>query len=420
MVVRHGARTPLTPKYWDGASWFPGKDCGQLYQAVRLDLSSADGGPVSPSTHNQRQIDTVLPGGCSKGALTHMGQQQAKDLGGWLRHRYTSQFPFLDPTFQAGTLRARTTAFERTKDTLRGVLTGLYPELASSSFSVTTSGDHDEILYGNTSKCKRLAALMKTAVAKQKELQAKDGQVEALQQRVRAALKLEPDHQTAFVELYDALSCLRFHGKAMAAEFTPELMKQIEVQASRVMRAVEAPSGADHDAREMLQLTAGPLIALIQDNMQQATGSRSAPDAGPRMQFYSAHDTTIMPLLQILAQGSDSWPPYLADIIFELWTPSQQQHKGSWFSGWLSGSANNEPVVRVLYLGKAVQLPGARLAGGTQMPLSAFVDKVLKPYSLTGQDYDRACDLPEEQQPQHVPQIPPQGQASSNDSVQGL
>lgn len=52
-------------------------------------------------------------------------------------------------------------------------------------------------------------------------------------------------------------------GKPMAEGITPELYSQIEVQASRVMRAVEAPAGADQHAREVLQLTAGPLIALV-------------------------------------------------------------------------------------------------------------------------------------------------------------
>lgn len=49
----------------------------------------------------------------------------------------------------------------------------------------------------------------------------------------------------------------------MPAEVTPELFKQIEIQASRVMRAVEAPAEPDQHAREMLQLTAGPLVALV-------------------------------------------------------------------------------------------------------------------------------------------------------------
>lgn len=49
----------------------------------------------------------------------------------------------------------------------------------------------------------------------------------------------------------------------MPAEITPELFKQIEVQASQNMRAVEAPAGDDQYAREILQLTAGPLVALV-------------------------------------------------------------------------------------------------------------------------------------------------------------
>ena len=73
-----------------------------------------------------------------------------------------------------------------------------------------------------------------------------------------------------------------------------------------------------------------------------------------------------MPLLQMLGQGSDTWPPYLADIIIELWQPSEQQQKQSWWSGWF-GNSKREPTVRVLYLGKAVRLPGAKQANGESL-----------------------------------------------------
>lgn len=44
----------------------------------------------------------MLPGGCTKGELTLLGQQQALDVGAWLRRRYVEQLGFLPPTAAAG------------------------------------------------------------------------------------------------------------------------------------------------------------------------------------------------------------------------------------------------------------------------------------------------------------------------------
>lgn len=46
-------------------------------------------------------------------------------------------------------------------------------------------------------------------------MQAKQAEVQALQQKIRTAMDLEPNHEVAFVELHDALSCLLFHGAAL-------------------------------------------------------------------------------------------------------------------------------------------------------------------------------------------------------------
>ncbi len=43
------------------------------------------------------QAHVVYDGGCRKGELTRLGQQQARDLGAWLRGRYTSYYGFLPP-----------------------------------------------------------------------------------------------------------------------------------------------------------------------------------------------------------------------------------------------------------------------------------------------------------------------------------
>ena len=65
-------------------------------------------------------------------------------------------------TLQEGSIAGRTTNFARTKATLRGILTGLYPEAADVAVPIVTASDEDEILYSNVKSCARLGAILKT------------------------------------------------------------------------------------------------------------------------------------------------------------------------------------------------------------------------------------------------------------------
>ena len=55
-LCRHGARTPLSDLYWDGARFETGRDCGQLAQQAHIALHDASGGLAAPSKHNQQQV----------------------------------------------------------------------------------------------------------------------------------------------------------------------------------------------------------------------------------------------------------------------------------------------------------------------------------------------------------------------------
>ena len=74
-------------------------------------------------------------------------------------------------------MAGRTTNFERTKATLQGVLTGLYPE--ADGVPIVTAGDHDEILYANVKACKRLGPLLKSRLAAAKGLSVLGSQPDA-------------------------------------------------------------------------------------------------------------------------------------------------------------------------------------------------------------------------------------------------
>eukprot|EP00879_Flechtneria_rotunda_P022167 GHRR01023390.1.p1 GENE.GHRR01023390.1~~GHRR01023390.1.p1 ORF type:complete len:166 (+),score=43.24 GHRR01023390.1:140-637(+) len=103
VVFRHGARTPLTDAsyLWEGHEW---NVCGCAYKAVPLQLLDIHGGPATTNAHDQKQMSTVLPGGCSKGQLTQVGQLQALELGYWLRQQYIDTHSFLPASYTPGEL----------------------------------------------------------------------------------------------------------------------------------------------------------------------------------------------------------------------------------------------------------------------------------------------------------------------------
>ena len=139
------------------------------------------------------QAARVLPGGCTKGELTLLGQRQAIDTGAWLRERYVDQLSFLPPTATAGAVSGRhvgiaacsllsywrmhsaaclcmqkswwslhagrTTNYRRTVATLGYLVAGLY-ESADAAIHVVTATELDEILFGNAKACEQLARLM--------------------------------------------------------------------------------------------------------------------------------------------------------------------------------------------------------------------------------------------------------------------
>ena len=56
LCSRHGARTPLTDAYWEGATWDKGTDCGEAFEALKISVRDLDGGPRPPATHDAAQV----------------------------------------------------------------------------------------------------------------------------------------------------------------------------------------------------------------------------------------------------------------------------------------------------------------------------------------------------------------------------
>ena len=48
-------------------------------------------------------------------------------------------------------------------------------------------------------------------------------------------------------------------------------------------------------------------------------GTILLPTSNYKMMLFSAHDTTMAPLLMVLGLSDDKWPDFAADLAFELY-----------------------------------------------------------------------------------------------------
>lgn len=95
-------------------------------------------------------------------------------------------------------------------------------------------------------------------------------EVAQLQRGIQAALGLPAESVVAFVELHDALTTLRFHGKPLPAGLTPEMLAGIETEATRRFAQICAPQPVGPDPVDLLRLSLGQLINLLLERMDAA------------------------------------------------------------------------------------------------------------------------------------------------------
>lgn len=123
--------------------------------------------------------------------------------------------------------------------------------------------------------------------------------------------------------------------------------------------------------RESLQLSVGPLLHMLVDNIEEKLqGTSSEPSR--KVFLYSAHDTTLIPCLLALGIFDMRWPPYAADLTVEL----HQNRK------------TNEAFVKVSYVGEDQLIGGC---SAVYCPLEEF-KRVLSTYSLSPEDYHSHCN----------------------------
>jgi len=104
--------------------------------------------------------------------------------------------------------------------------------------------------------------------------------------------------------------------------------------------------------------------------------------------LYSAHDSTIGPLLAGYKLLDGSWPPFASNIAIELFERTKPNPKTS--------ECDNH-FVRVRYLNKPMKLPECEkeaIGDGTYCPLSRFEEISSQ---FIPKNYQEECEVPKEE-----------------------
>lgn len=166
-----------------------------------------------------------------------------------------------------------------------------------------------------------------------------DKYAQDLEKRIKQVLGDDSDEAVAFLDLHDAMTVIKSHGKPLPKGMTDELLLEINKEAAKRMLALVAPGVELSHREELLKLSMGRLFDTVVQRMRQVSSGQSKD----KLYCYSGHDTTVMPLLATLGQDVSTWPPYVSNVVFELWEGQKNGQK--------------QEYVKVLVNGKESQLP---------------------------------------------------------------
>uniref|UniRef100_A0A8C7YLH9 Acid phosphatase 6, lysophosphatidic n=1 Tax=Oryzias sinensis TaxID=183150 RepID=A0A8C7YLH9_9TELE len=365
VVFRHGARTPLKtiPDVME-AQWVPALLDPPPHTHIDYVVTDLQGGPRPPAPIEDNYRKNILTGGTFPGQLTTLGMQQLYDLGSRLRKRYVEERSFLNSSFTPAEVYVRSTNIVRTIESARCLIAGLFQQEQKETVPILTTPAESEILYPNYHGCKLLKARCSHRWAESSTLP----DIAADLQRIHSALGIAAHHRVDFILIRDDMVARETHGLPSPPALEP-WRDTVEQRAVDMMLHVFQPSN-----RENLQLSVGPLLHTLLDNMEEKLqGGSSEPDR--KLFLYSAHDTTLIPCLMALGIFDKKWPPYGADITVEL-HQSQQ---------------TNEPFVKVSYMGEDQLIPGC---SGVYCPLQEF-KQAMSACSLSSERYHSLCERAE-------------------------
>uniref|UniRef100_A0A3Q0KN94 2-phosphoxylose phosphatase 1 n=2 Tax=Schistosoma mansoni TaxID=6183 RepID=A0A3Q0KN94_SCHMA len=323
VFFRHGARTPLfhvKSPIFPEALWTPEISTDlphTLFPYCLIDISTQKQVQLSPDYLDKLFI---LPGGNKVGELTKGGQQDAFNLGIRLKKQYKENSNFLPYTFQPSQFYLRTTFIARTIKSLRCVMAGLYGDNISLTEPVNFECEklNTEILFPNPHICELLLQLFNDGVTeccKSKtfqEIKQKLKEILGVEKLLDCVEQRSTDYDCPIYFVRDDYLARKYAGFPIPNELEKLLPEMHKICSEELLHEF---LGKREDWKKNVHIVLSDLFSLILNNMINYKKL-------PQFHLYACHDSSIMLLLFGLNIFDGIWPPFAADIIFELYTTS--------------------------------------------------------------------------------------------------
>ncbi|XP_071805512.1 2-phosphoxylose phosphatase 1-like [Asterias amurensis] len=340
VVARHGDRTPITQLGLPNIKMDRRFNCD--LETAKNDFPSSQLLPrfvASVVAQDEAQAAwpqmpmflRTLPIGsnareCAIAQLTPTGWLQLMRLGQHMKIAYEGKLvPHQGYFRNPNTTLFKSTMNARTQQSVFAFMFGFLPRLElhfADRIKITENTAFCSL--GKNCSCQAIVQLEK---AKQKQYGValkNDTETQMVLKSVAKNLLNEPKPKkvpglTAQQDLYSSLTC---HEKSLPC--TPygcvleKHFAKIVAFTDRVSREMRSSEDGPH--QKYARLVMHPLLSQIATQMKKVNhGAQNYP----KFVYYSGHDITLTPLLDILGLGDYHWPCYAANVVFELWSKSE-------------------------------------------------------------------------------------------------
>ena len=340
-----------------------------------LGTSEAAGSPRFQIVYRDREGFNRL-GNCMPGQLTDEGKASLFKLGLNLHHAYVFRTPLLKPVPDHGEVHVRSTEVPRAIESAQNLLEGLFPAWANGKtgretpIEININEYKEEYIYPNYTHCSKLKREFDKVASEIKKTRK-----EELQKYTSHFRQLDPavlsKHSTN--DIFDSFVCAEAHGIPLPEKLDLEMAQKTQ------NLLIEQWWGAFQRVESVRRLGIGRVVGEIADNLREKAVGKSKV----KFHLMSGHDSTIAPLLIAFDHFDQRWPPFAANVIFELYEGKNQQAASS--------PSVDAHYVRMLYNNTVLRLPGCKTTAvedGTLCPLKNFLEIAA---TATPKDFHLEC-----------------------------
>jgi len=337
---------------------------------VHLLYRHGDRTPIKPYNTDPYHAESHWPVGF--GQLTSRGKMQQYELGQWIRQRYTG---FLSSNYSEQEIVVRSTDVDRTLMSALSNLAGLYPpegywqwntNLAWQPIPVHTVPQEEDSLLSSHAVCPRFTQLHKEVLEESNFMKNIYKENRELFEYIS---KNSGENITDIVHLdyvFDTLLIESIYGMEL-----PDWTKKV-YPGGKFKELRDLSFTVDTFNHEMKRLKGGPFVKEMVEHFDSVATHTMEP-SNRKMFMYSAHDTTVAPVLHTLGVFNMIAPPYASMVVVELLDRAGL-------------------VVRVSYKNDSSVDPYVLTIPGCDQlcPLSKFKDLT---YSVRPEDWREECGL---------------------------